>query len=241
MNSSNLQRPVVERGRQPEAVVDQGLLARAVAVVHAADLRDRLVRLVDEGQEVLGEVVEQRVRRRARARGRRGCGSSSRCPSSSPISRIISRSYSVRCRSRWASRTLPSPRSSARRSSSSVRIASSGTLDRDPRRSRNGWPGRSTTCSGHVEDLARQRVEVVDRFDLVAEELRSRKAVSCVRRHDLDHVAAHPEGAARRGSMSLRSYWMSTSLRRTSSRSTVSPDLERACICSGRSSGEPMP
>ena len=44
------QRPVVERRRQPEAVVDEVLLARAVALVHAADLRDRDVRLVDEHQ-----------------------------------------------------------------------------------------------------------------------------------------------------------------------------------------------
>ena len=60
------QRPVVERGRQPEAVVDQRLLARAVAFVHAADLGNRLVRLVDEDHEVVREVVEQREGMRAR-------------------------------------------------------------------------------------------------------------------------------------------------------------------------------
>ena len=47
---------------QPEAVVDQRLLARAVALVHAADLRHGLVGLVDEADEVLGEVVDQAVR-----------------------------------------------------------------------------------------------------------------------------------------------------------------------------------
>ena len=59
------QRPVVERRRQPEAEVDERLLPRPVALVHAADLRHRLVRLVDEDDVVLREVVEQRVRRRA--------------------------------------------------------------------------------------------------------------------------------------------------------------------------------
>ena len=59
-------RAVVERRRQAEAEVDERLLARPVALVHAADLRDRLVRLVDEDDEVGREVVEQRVRRRAR-------------------------------------------------------------------------------------------------------------------------------------------------------------------------------
>ena len=60
------ERPVVERRRKPEPEVDQRLLARAIALVHAADLRDRLVRLVDEHDVVGREVVEQRVRRRSR-------------------------------------------------------------------------------------------------------------------------------------------------------------------------------
>ncbi len=56
------QRPVVERRGKAEAVVDQRLLARAVALVHAAQLRDGLVRLVDEADEVVGEVVDERER-----------------------------------------------------------------------------------------------------------------------------------------------------------------------------------
>ncbi len=76
------QRPVVDGARQPEAVLDQDPLAGHVALVHGPDLRHRVVRLVDDQQEVLGEVVEQRVGRAARPRGRRCAGSSSRCPSS---------------------------------------------------------------------------------------------------------------------------------------------------------------
>ena len=59
------QRAVVERARQPEPVLDQCALAARVALVHRADLRHRDVRLVDDHQEVVGEVVEQRVRRLA--------------------------------------------------------------------------------------------------------------------------------------------------------------------------------
>ena len=54
------QRPVVERRRQAEAEVDQDLLAGPVVLVHADDLRDRHVRLVDDQQPVRREVVEQR-------------------------------------------------------------------------------------------------------------------------------------------------------------------------------------
>ena len=59
-------RPVVHRRRQPEPVVHQRRLTRAVALVHAADLRHGLVGLVDEAHEVLREVVDQAVRTRAR-------------------------------------------------------------------------------------------------------------------------------------------------------------------------------
>ena len=61
------QRAIVERRRQPEAVLDERVLARAVALVHAAELRDRLVRLVDEADEVVREVVDQRAAASLRA------------------------------------------------------------------------------------------------------------------------------------------------------------------------------
>src|SRR5687768_616781 len=53
------ERAVVQRARQPEPVVDERQLARSVAVVHAAHLRQRDVRLVDDDEEVFREVVEQ--------------------------------------------------------------------------------------------------------------------------------------------------------------------------------------
>ena len=60
------ERAVVEGGREAEAVVDERLLARAVALVHPPELRHGLVRLVDVDDEVVGEVVDQRERVRAR-------------------------------------------------------------------------------------------------------------------------------------------------------------------------------
>ena len=60
------QRPVVQGRGQAEAVLHQGLLAGAVAPVHAADLGHGDVGLVDDQQEVLGEVVEQGGGRLAR-------------------------------------------------------------------------------------------------------------------------------------------------------------------------------
>src|SRR5262249_47017269 len=56
------ERPIVERARQPEAVLDQRLFARAIAAVHRAELRNGLVRLVEDQQKVVREVIDQRRR-----------------------------------------------------------------------------------------------------------------------------------------------------------------------------------
>ena len=57
---------VIERRRQPEAVLHQRLLARAVALEHAAELRQGDVRLVDDRQKALRQEVDQDPRTLAR-------------------------------------------------------------------------------------------------------------------------------------------------------------------------------
>ncbi len=53
-----LQRPVVCSRRQTEAVFDEVLLARPVAVVHATDLRQGHVRFVHDDEEAAGIAVK---------------------------------------------------------------------------------------------------------------------------------------------------------------------------------------
>ena len=67
---AEFERPVIERRRQAKAVVDQIDLARTVAVVHAVELADQHVRLVEEHQGVGGQVIDQ-GRRRFAGRGAR--------------------------------------------------------------------------------------------------------------------------------------------------------------------------
>ena len=57
------ERPVVQRRRQPKAKFHQGGLARAVSGIHSSDLGNCDVGLVDEKEEVVGEVVEKAGRR----------------------------------------------------------------------------------------------------------------------------------------------------------------------------------
>ncbi|MBA7674690.1 hypothetical protein ES703_82911 [subsurface metagenome] len=54
------ERAIIQRRRQAEAVVHQGLLAGAVTVEHAIKLGDGHVRFVDDQQEIIREVVQQR-------------------------------------------------------------------------------------------------------------------------------------------------------------------------------------
>ena len=61
-----IQRTVIERRRQTEAVIHQHLLSAPVACVHSPDLRQRNVALVHKQQPVLRKMVQQRIRRAAR-------------------------------------------------------------------------------------------------------------------------------------------------------------------------------
>src|ERR1700681_2538598 len=56
------ERAIVERAGHAESVVHQSLFARAVAIEHSAHLADGLVRLIDEHQKILRNVIEQRWR-----------------------------------------------------------------------------------------------------------------------------------------------------------------------------------
>ena len=66
-----LEWPVVPGARQAEAVLDQRILAALVTGVHAADLGDRHVRLVNDRQEVrtairlFRKIIKQSIRRLA--------------------------------------------------------------------------------------------------------------------------------------------------------------------------------
>ncbi len=53
-------RPVIQGGGQAKSVGNECRLARSIALVHAAGLRDGDMALVDEHQVVTGEIVDER-------------------------------------------------------------------------------------------------------------------------------------------------------------------------------------
>ena len=62
-HSSKLQRAVVHAGRQAETIFGQRRLAAEVTAIHAADLRDCHMALINKDQRVVGDVFEQGGRR----------------------------------------------------------------------------------------------------------------------------------------------------------------------------------
>ena len=57
-----IKRAIVERTGQTKSIFNQHRFARAVAFVHATDLRDGGMRFIDHGEKIVREKVDNRVR-----------------------------------------------------------------------------------------------------------------------------------------------------------------------------------
>ena len=57
-----LQRAVIHRRRQTETMLHQGALTRHITLIHGTNLRNRHVRLVNNQQEIIREIIQQTVR-----------------------------------------------------------------------------------------------------------------------------------------------------------------------------------
>ena len=60
-----LQRPVILRAWQAESIVHQRVLAGLVSIVHGAKLRQCHMGFIDNDQEIIFKIVQQRLRRRS--------------------------------------------------------------------------------------------------------------------------------------------------------------------------------
>src|SRR2546423_4200603 len=56
-----IQRPVIQRAGQTKSIVDQHCLARLVPFIHPTDLRNGRVRLIDHGQKIFREEIDDSV------------------------------------------------------------------------------------------------------------------------------------------------------------------------------------
>ena len=187
------QRPVVERRRQAEPEVDQDLLAGPVVLVHADDLRDRHVRLVDHEQPVGREVVEQRPRPRAGLAARQVAGV------------VLDAGAVPELAQHLEVERRPLPESSGlEHATLRLELADpdlhlgldvdDGLLELVGRRHEVGRRV-DVRLLAFREQLPGERVELGDPLDLVAEELDpDERLLRC--RLELERVAAHPEAGA---------------------------------------------
>ncbi len=73
------ERPVIERAGKTESVGNQHLFAGAVAVIHAVQLRDGLMALVDKHDGILRQVIEKSGRGLTGKPSLKSAGNNSRC------------------------------------------------------------------------------------------------------------------------------------------------------------------
>src|SRR5262245_43815048 len=188
------QRPVVHAGGQAEAVFGERRLAAEVAAVHAAELRNGDVALVDEHQGVVGHVLEQGGGRLARA-------------AAGEIARIVldagaraGRLHHLEVEDGALLQPLrlqqaPGGIELVEAPAQLLLDAGDGLQQRRARRDvvRVGVDFHELQLIGLAPG---ERIELLDRLDLVAEQVHAPGAVLVVRRKDVDGVAAHAKAAA---------------------------------------------
>ena len=188
------QRTVVHAGGQPEAVFRQRRLAAEVAFEHAADLRHRDVALVGEHQRVVGDIFEQGRRRLAGA-------------ASGQIARIVFDAGAAagglhHFQIEGGALLQPLRFQQAALIIELVEPPFQFALDRLDRLHQRR-PRRHIVRVGVDLDefelvllVAGERIELLDIFHDVAEQVDAPGAVFVVRRENVDDVAANAEGAA---------------------------------------------
>ncbi len=189
-----VQRPVVERGREPEAELDQSPLARSVAAVHPAELRDGDVALVDEHQVVVREIIQQRGRRLSR----RAAGQMARIVLDSGAESHLGQQFQIVQRALLQALSFEQPVVRAKEFEPLLELGAD-----IPDRDFHPVGGRYVMRGGIDRDalelanhLAAQRIDLVQRLDLIAEKLDPHRPALFIGREHLDRVAAHAEGPA---------------------------------------------
>ena len=188
------QRAVVHARGQAEAVFGERRLAAEIAAIHAAELRNGDVALVDEDQRVVGNVLEQRRRRLAGF-------------SSGEIARIVLDAGAAAGRLHHfeiVEGALLEPLRFEQAAGGVELVEPLAQLELDAgHRLQQRRPRRHVVRVGVDFDefqlvglLPGERIEFVDRFHLVAEQRHAPGAVLVVRGKNLDGVAAHAERAA---------------------------------------------
>ena len=184
---------VVQAAGQAKAVLGEGDLAGAVALVHAADLRHRDVGLVDDAEEVLREVVDEGVGRLAR----RTAVQMARVVLDAGAKSHGLQHLQVVVHAHLQTLSLKKLPLFLELLQALAQLVLDGAKRLIHLRARRDVMGRGPDgqCLVGVQHLARDLVDLVDGLDLVPPELDAHRVVG-VRRKHVQRVAPHAEGAA---------------------------------------------
>ena len=185
---------VVEGGREPETVLDEGLFPRAVSRVHAPDLRHGHVGLVDDDEGVLREVVHQG--RRVLARLAPG-----------QVARVVLDAVAIADLPQHLhvqERALLQPLRLEQPPARPEEVQALPELLADALERALELGGRRHVVAGRVDARLgydagggpAERLEGHQPLDRIAPELDAERLGLGGGREDLDHVAPHPEGAS---------------------------------------------
>src|SRR5215208_4266567 len=188
------ERSIVERARQAEPVLDQVLLARAVAAIHPADLRDGYVAFIDDHQRMARQIVDQRRRRLP-------------FPASRQVPRVILDASTEAKLGQHLEIEARALLDALRLEQLTLRLKGLDTLsqlglDLFDRAQRGiarrdivaRWVDRIARHS--LQHLPGQRIEQRELFDLVVEQIDAQRYLGVLRREHINHVAAHAERSA---------------------------------------------
>ena len=188
------QRAVIQRRRQAEPVLDKVFLARAIALVHATQLTDRHVALVDHHQRIVRQVIDQRGRGVSRL-------------AAGKVARVI---FDPLAETELVEHlevepgALLDPLRFDQPGRAKEVLDPVGELELDRVDCLQGGRPRGHVVAGRVhrkarqalQGVARQRVEERQRFYLVVEQRNAHRVLRVLGREHVDDIAAHPERAA---------------------------------------------
>ena len=191
-----LQRAIVQGAGQPEAIFHQRGLARAVAQIHGTKLADRDVALVHKHQGIFGHVIGQR---RGRISRRTAC----------QMARVVFNALAV---ADFGEHFKVKPRALLHAlcldqlALGHKELDALGQFHLDGLHCRHHlFPRRDVMAAGvHREawnllaDAARERVEKLERFNLIVKQLQADRHLAVFGREDVNRVPAHPESPARK-------------------------------------------
>ena len=185
---------VVKRAGQAEAVGDQRLLARAVAVIHRANLRQGDMAFIDEDDVILREVIQQGIRRVAGLSAVEIAGIVFDARAVAQLAEhldIVLRALGDALRLDQIALFLEFPDADVE----VVLDVADGAVDGLARGGvmRRGVDGNMFE---HHQGVAADHIDGADAVDLVSEEFHAERALVVSGGEDFHHVAAHAERAA---------------------------------------------